>query len=63
MNIGGAWIKKDKNGDNFLSCQIELENKKINFLVFKNKKKEGNQPDYRIVLADNDKEKIDDTPF
>lgn len=69
MSAGGAWIKIDRKGNSYLSCQIELDGKKINFFLFKNYKKEKKQPDYKIILADDKKNQVinddikDDFPF
>ena len=48
-SIGGLW-KKEKNGHEYLSGQIEIDGVKHNFVCFKNSfKKDGdNKPDYYI---------------
>jgi uncharacterized protein (DUF736 family) len=72
-NIGAAWIKKSKKGETYLSCQIEIDGKKIHFACFKNNhKKEDKHPDYQFVLSEK-KESVsnqvqntfgnDDNPF
>jgi len=49
-NIGGLWLKTSKSGNKFMSGSIEIEGKKHQFVVFKNKHKEegSNHPDYVI---------------
>lgn len=76
--VGAMWRKgKTQKGDPFLSANIDIdlpmvkanttkEGLKLNFLVFKNKKKEegSKQPDYNFVMFDNDgKKDDDDVPF
>ena len=51
MNIGACWIK-EKDGKNYMSCQIRVPGMDLNFAIFKNEKKEKeNQPDYNIVWS------------
>jgi uncharacterized protein (DUF736 family) len=52
MNIGGCWLK-EKDGNNYFSCQIRTPDLDLNFAIFKNAKKEEgtNQPDYNIVWS------------
>lgn len=50
MKIGAGWIKSAKNNEKYISCQIELDGKKYNFSIFKNKYKNAdNHPDYTIL--------------
>lgn len=53
-NIGGLWLKTSKAGNKFMSGSIEIQGKKHQFVVFKNKHKaEGsNHPDY-VVFPSN----------
>ena len=57
MKIGAAWLKEDKNGNKFISCNISLPFfGKIYFNLFKNDKKENEKaPDYVIDWNDNEK--------
>lgn len=49
-NIGGLWLKTSKAGNRFMSGSIEIEGKKHQFVVFKNKHKNGEtHPDYVIL--------------
>jgi len=58
--IGALWIKQSSKGDKFLSGQLELNNRKIRVLVFKNKRKnQGKSPDYYIYLG-SDRNQADD---
>lgn len=57
MNIGAAWIKRDKEGKTYLSVNIDTTdlpaNKKINAALFKNNKKSTEKhPDYNLVWND-----------
>ncbi len=45
--IGGLWLKDGKSGK-FFSGQVEINDVKYGLLIFKNKYKEGKQPDYKI---------------
>lgn len=52
---GGIWIKESKNGKKFLSWSIEFAGPggpplKVQGVAFKNEKKEGNQPSYKILV-------------
>lgn len=48
-NIGGIWEKTSKTGNRFMSGSIEIEGKKHQFVMFKNKYKNGeSHPDYVI---------------
>lgn len=49
-NTGGLWLKTSKAGNKFMSGSIEIQGKKHQFVVFKNKHKEegSNHPDYVI---------------
>jgi len=42
--IGALWVNKDKNGQDYLSG--EINNKKV--LIFKNGFKENKQPDFNV---------------
>jgi hypothetical protein len=56
-NCGGLWLKEGAKGK-FFSGEFQpdgKDGKSWRIMVFKNDKKEGRQPDYRIVLADDDK--------
>lgn len=54
--VGALWKKEGKKGT-FLSGEIEIGKGKVHILVFKNQDKESdNQPDYRIMLAEDDDE-------
>jgi uncharacterized protein (DUF736 family) len=45
-SIGGVWVKTDKNGNKYLSIQID----KQGYKAFKNKyKTEEKHPDFRVV--------------
>ena len=53
MNIGAMWVKKSqKDGQPYISGQIEFPGMKLNFAAFKNLEKNAeNQPDYNIVWS------------
>lgn len=48
QSIGALWSKQSKNNTEYLSGNVTINNEKIVLVVFKNTKKEGNQPDWRI---------------
>lgn len=57
-NSGGMWIREGKKSK-FLSGVFEPNGKngpKYKFMAFKNTEKEGKQPDYRIVMSDDDQQ-------
>ena len=50
---GGGWIKTDKNGQKYMSCNIEVNGQKVYFSMFKNGFKESEKhPDYVIRISD-----------
>lgn len=61
-NIGGLWLKTAKTGTKYMSGSIEIDGKKHNFSVFKNKHKENEKhPDYVILPCE--KQKTEEKPF
>jgi hypothetical protein len=55
---GGLWLKDGAKGK-FFSGEFEPEGKggpKYRVMIFKNTEKEGKQPDYRIMLVDDEGE-------
>ena len=55
IGAGGLWIKEGRNGK-FLSGQLQFDMMgrriEVNFLAFKNKERQGKQPDYKIVVSE-----------
>jgi len=55
IGAGGLWIKEGKNGK-FLSGSLHFDMMgrriEVNFLSFKNDRKEGKQPDYNILVTE-----------
>jgi uncharacterized protein (DUF736 family) len=50
--IGALWVRKSKDGKNYMSGTLEDLRGNIQIAVFKNDRKEKeNQPDFRIVLS------------
>ena len=61
---GGIWLKKDKNGKTYGSCNLEIDGKKIYFAMFKNDKKSSEKaPDYNLVLSKPREDAPKDAPF
>lgn len=51
-SIGALWQKQSKNGANYFSGSIEIDEKKISIVVFKNKFKEQDKhPDWKIFIS------------
>lgn len=49
-SIGGLWLKTARDGQKYMSGNIEIKGEKHRFTVFKNKRKsEEKHPDYVIV--------------
>jgi len=48
--IGAIWGKEGANGK-FFSGELLINGKKIKIVLFKNRDKQGNQPDYDILVA------------
>lgn len=55
IRIGALWAK-EKEGKKFLSGEMEILGVKIPILVYKNEKREGNQPLMTIHVPMPDKE-------
>lgn len=51
-SIGAFWKKISVKGTNYMSGNIEINGKKIQLVVFENKKEKENQPDYKIYLSE-----------
>lgn len=49
MNIGALWVKKSKNGKNYMSGTITVNGIEKKIVVFKNNKKKDNHPDFQIL--------------
>lgn len=66
QSIGALWFNKGKK-QNYMTGQIEIDEKQYKIVVFKNNyKQEDNQPDYRIYFKAEkpaEQEEIDDLPF
>ena len=57
MNIGAAWKKTSQDGKQFLSARIEWPGLKLDFAIFPNENKRGeNSPDYNIVWSNRKQE-------
>jgi hypothetical protein len=55
--IGSLWIKNGAKGK-FLAGELEMEGRegpRVRVMVFPNKDKKDRQPDYRVVLADDER--------
>ena len=48
QSVGGIWVKRAKNGKEYFSISIGDQR----YVAFPNDKKEGKQPDYRILESD-----------
>lgn len=50
--IGALWVKESKNGQKFMSGNIEIDGQKIDVVVFKNDKGDNpKRPDYSILKS------------
>jgi len=55
--IGALWIKKDKNGNQYMSGVLEDMRGAFRIACFQNNKKtKQSQPDYHIVLSEDKKQ-------
>ena len=70
QNCGALWKHESKAGETYLSGVVEIDGKKVDIVVFKNKyKEEPKHPDYRIFPSTPQGEqqpveaKEDDIPF
>lgn len=51
-SIGALWTHESKDGNKYLSGVVEVDGKKVDIVVFKNKyKKESKHPDFQIFLS------------
>jgi len=48
--VGAIWEKEGANG-RFYSGELLINGRKIKIVLFKNKDKQGNQPDWDILVA------------
>ena len=48
QSVGGIWVKRAKNGKEYFSISIGDQR----YVAFPNNKKEGKQPDYRILESE-----------
>jgi hypothetical protein len=48
--VGAIWEKEGANGK-FYSGELLINGRKIKIVLFKNKDKQGNQPDWDILVA------------
>jgi len=53
QTIGALWQKKSKDGIEYFSGNLDLGPlfQKINIVIFRNEKNKDTQPDYRILLS------------
>lgn len=56
QSIGALWIQEGKNGK-YLSGKITINDVTTAIVMFKNDRKEGRQPDYRIYIQKAKEEK------
>lgn len=62
VKAGALW-KKEKNGNVYLSGEVDLAGQKHRVMVYKNDKKESaKHPDYRVMLVKDDEERPDPLP-
>lgn len=51
-DIGALWVRKGKNGQEFIGGYIEVSGQKLEIICFTNKyKKEAKHPDYKVYLS------------
>jgi uncharacterized protein (DUF736 family) len=50
--VGGIWVRKTKNNEQYLSMNIKLDGKEYNLIAFKNRdKKKEKHPHFLIYLS------------
>lgn len=50
--LGALWAKKSEKGFSFFSGTLNIDDRKIPIVVFPNRDKSGNQPDWNIYLSE-----------
>jgi len=61
--LGALWSKKTKEGDDYFSGLIKLNEKALEIVVFKNKYKTADKhPDYRILRLLRSKPREEEVP-
>jgi len=50
--VGGVWVRKTKNNEQYLSMNLKLDDKEYNLVAFKNRnRKKEKQPNFLIYLS------------
>lgn len=66
-SIGALWKKTSKKGVEFFSGSVEINNQKLDVVVFTNNKTKETHPDYKIYLSEKQNTgksvPVDDNPF
>lgn len=63
-SIGGLWIKTGRDGHKFMSGEINMFDRKLQIVIFKNDKGDNEKrPDYRIYLSEPRQDKPKQNPI
>lgn len=50
--LGALWLNESKNGNKYMSGELEINGEKIRIVVFKNTKQKETHPDYKILKSE-----------
>jgi len=54
--FGALWVKTNKDGGEYMSGEMIINEKKINIVAFKRDKKNPKEPDWDILIGQDKKE-------
>ena len=59
MKVASLWKGKDKHGNQMMSGNMEIGSFRV--LILKNQQKQGEQPDYHLFVANQDRQRQAET--
>lgn len=57
------WEKKSEKGTTYFNGKIKIENKEYRITLFKNNKQNEKQPDFNIIIRENEKKKASSSDY
>lgn len=59
----GLWKKQSEKGTTYFNGKIKIENKEYRITLFKNNKQNEKQPDFNIIIRENEKKKASSSDY